>query len=183
MPNAGAAASQHEGGGSSSSESRFTSFTRAGFVSAVRKATQRPASLLLHIPTTQIVPVEPLRKKAKVIIDDAVEVHSDTSESEVDQTSNACLEDIPQRFPKRIDYARGDQRGLDDATADETSVDAMHALKFSQSGALSRNAREAWWRRRVAARGVEPYPLSVRAISLAAALLRQGGYRSASLYL
>ena len=145
VPNAGAAASQHEGGGSSSSDSRFTSFTRAGFVSAIRKATQRPTSPLLHVATTQIIPVEPLRKqfipvgplrkKAKVIINDAVEVHSDTSESD------ACLEDIPQRFPKRIDYARGDQRGLDDATTDETSVDAMHALKFSQSGALSRNAR------------------------------------------
>ena len=129
-------------------------------------------------------------KTRKVTPSTAATVASESEDSsdleEVDQhVSDAGSSEPPKqtRFPVRIQYTRGSASGLDEADADQEVSDRIQDLKWAASGAYSRRARETWWLRRAAQRGIEAYPLTPESLKLAAGLLRKGGYRSAEMYL
>jgi len=129
-------------------------------------------------------------KTMKVTPSTAATVASESEDSsdleEVDQhISDAGSSETSKqtRFPVRIQYTRGSASGLDEADADQEVSDRIQDLKWAASGAYSRRARETWWLRRAAQRGIEAYPLTPESLKLAAGLLRKGGYRSAEMYL
>jgi len=66
---------------------------------------------------------------------------------------------------------------------DSAALNTLDAEKFAGSGRYCHQTRVAWWQRRSAVRSFDPFPLSPPKVALAAALLRKGGYRSATLYL
>ena len=58
----------------------------------------------------------------------------------------------------------------------------FEADKFAASNVGTVSSRQAWWKRRSEAANIKPYPLDLKRISLAGALLKAGRYRSASAY-
>ena len=139
--------------------------------------------------TGTVTPSEPPRKTLKSTPSTAATVASESEDSsdpeEVDlHISDAGSSEPPKqtRFPARIQYTRGSASGLDEADADQEVSGRVHDLKWAASGAYSGRARETWWLRRAAQRGIEAYPLTPGSLKLAAGLLRKGGYRSAEMY-
>ena len=80
-------------------------------------------------------------------------------------------------------YRKGSAAGLDREGNDEQMLDDLEHLKAAKGTLEARPARVRWWTTRCAARKLQPWPLSIDKVKLAAALLRRGGNRSAPAHL
>ena len=87
------------------------------------------------------------------------------------------------RLPKRRSYARGSEKGLDEDVDDKEMFGLVASRQYARGTVLDRISRRRWWLRRCGARGIDPYPLTPGKITVAAALLIKGMYRSGPLYL
>lgn len=83
----------------------------------------------------------------------------------------------------RYEFRRGSTRMLDDVSGDAAAVVQLRSQVDAASSAAASRSRAQWWITRAAVRGIPPYPVSVSTFTLAAALLRKGGYRSGPAYL
>ena len=75
------------------------------------------------------------------------------------------------------------RRGVDDHAMDKVAIQDLETGVYTRSALKSSSARIEWWRVRAAKRGLTPFPLDQQKLTLAGALLKRGGYRSAKQYL
>ena len=85
--------------------------------------------------------------------------------------------------PTVLNYSRGSTAGLDEVREDSKAVKVLRAAKFEKSARSSCRARLKWWEDRCKIRGWNPRKVTPSKLEVAAALLKKGKYRSASLYL
>ena len=83
----------------------------------------------------------------------------------------------------RLPYRRGSAKGLDNVKEDAAVINRLVLAKFATSSMGSTRSRTRWWTQRCASRKWAVVPVTVEKLELAAALLKEGGYRSACLYL
>lgn len=129
-------------------------------------------------PRVQPKPGEPLSDTDT----DDTECEEGPPQPETEGTPGAPTTNKQGRFPTRLPYSRGSSAGLSEVSGAE-ACEELQELKWSASGGHSRRAREGWWGKIAAERGIQAYPLTTDSLRLAAGLLRKGGYRSAELYL
>ena len=85
--------------------------------------------------------------------------------------------------PTVLNYSRGSTAGLDEVREDSKAVKVLRAAKFEKSARSSCRARLKWWEDRCKIRGWNPRKVTPSKLEVAAALLKKGKHRSASLYL
>ena len=85
--------------------------------------------------------------------------------------------------PTVLNYSRGSTADLDEVREDSKAVKVLRAAKFAKSARSSYRARLKWWEDRCKIRGWNPREVTPLKLEVAAALLKKGKYRSASLYL
>ena len=73
--------------------------------------------------------------------------------------------------------------GRDDPSNDSEALQQVLKETHTATSRKSIQARIVWWESRAKLRGIEPYPLDRDKMKLAAALLKQGRYKSAGQYL
>ena len=109
--------------------------------------------------------------------------HSTSSDSSSVQDEDRAGPVLPARFPSRKAYRCGSAKGLDVDSDDCVALAVLEADKFAATSHNTNRIRCRWWESRAKARGIDPYPLTVEKINLAAALLKKGHYRSAPAYI
>ena len=70
-----------------------------------------------------------------------------------------------------------------DGGTDDAAIEEMERDIYTAASKRSSTARLAWWRIRADARSIQPYPITKNKLTLMAALLKKGRYRSAQQYL
>ena len=85
--------------------------------------------------------------------------------------------------PTVLNYSRLSTADLDEVREDSKAVKVLRAAKFAKSARSSYRARLKWWEDRCKIRGWNPREVTPFKLEVAAALLKKGKYRSASLYL
>ena len=83
----------------------------------------------------------------------------------------------------RLPYRRGSKRGLDNVKNDSQAIERLNLAKFARSALASMRSRAKWWVEICRPRGWSTVPVTKEKLVLAGALLKEGGYRSACLYL
>ena len=83
----------------------------------------------------------------------------------------------------RQPYRRGSKRGLDDVANDAKVIKKLILAKFAAGSLSSMRSRVKWWAEICKPREWALVPITQKKLELAGALLREGGYRSACLYL
>ena len=88
---------------------------------------------------------------------------------------------------KRTDLPRvarvSTEKGPDNMALDEIAIRNLVSGVYSATARKSTSARLLWWTSRASRRQLEPFPLDISKLTLAAALLKKGAYRSAAQYL
>ena len=100
-----------------------------------------------------------------------------------DSDSDAPLVVGRKDVPKISQYSRGSAARADDIGKDKAAIKRLVRAKVAKSSIGTFRTRAAWWPSRALARKIPPFPLTPNKVRLAAALLKQAGYRSATGYL
>jgi len=144
---------------------------------------QKPAAITSAAQYNEVLNALPIFRDIVAGQLDEADPEGSTSGASADEVIAAPPTPSKRRFPSRRPYGRGSTAALDDLEEDSAALNTLDAEKFAGSGRYCHQVRISWWRHRAAIRSVEPFPLSPAKVALAAALLRKGGYRSATLYL
>ena len=152
----------------------------------------RPQPTLI-LPSTKLHPKQQAAPQQSRTTDQVIHVappvlHQDSLHASlappahVDSDSDTPL--VSRRdLPKVERYRRGSALRADDAARDATAVKRLVRDKVANSSIGAARTRASWWPSRARARGIAPFPLTPNKVRLAAALLKQAGYRSAPGYL
>ena len=128
----------------------------------------RPTFQVNHGVTSSLHQVPPSSSPAAPILEDS--------------DSDAPL--VPRSdLPRVKRYRRGSAAEADVIANDDQAMRRIVRAKVAKSSIGAARTRAEWWPSRAMARGIKPFPLTPNKVRLAAALLRQAGYRSAPGYL
>ena len=113
------------------------------------------------------------------------EVSSSSARPQASVSSDSDEPLVPRRkdAPKVMQYGRGSAARADNVQQDAQAVRRLVRGKIAKSSIGAARTRAEWWPARAKVRGVTPFPLTPNKVRLAAALLKQAGYRSAAGYL
>ena len=124
-------------------------------------------------------------KPSEGVASSSSEIWSGQRAKEETQKPGEELFDHPWRkgVAIRLPYRTGSKMGLGNTANDKAAVRKLVNAKFAASTRSSHRSRIKWWTERCAERSWTTTPVTAEKLLLAAALLKDGGYRSACLYL
>ena len=150
-----------------------------------------PTSALVDVPAHPVVVVTSTRTSRKLSFQGAakklrkVNKHLLKRSGQTASSGTELLASHPFRrlAAARQAYTKGSPVGLDDFEDDEAIIRETADAALAKSTQERYSSCMKWWAKRCLPRGMNPLPITVKKLRLAAGLLKKGRYRSGYLYL